>query len=473
VPVPPVAGVDLAPGKSATQSTTNFNGAATRAVDGKTDGVYNNGSVTHTDAQVQPWWQVDLGSSATVDTVRLWNRTDCCSDRLWGATVFVSPTDPTGRSLAQLQADTTVKAFLVGSFTDPQLTIAAGGITGRYVRVQLTSTSTQYLSLAEVQVFGTAVTVPPVTGVNIAAGKSATQYATDFGGVPSRAVDGNTDGVYNNGSVTHTNAVVQPWWQVDLGALSTIDTIRLWNRTDCCTDRLSNATVLVSSTDPTGRSLPDLKADLNVTSFPVTTLTGPQLTIAAGGITGRYVRVELNSTTSQYLSLAEVQVFGSPVPTTTPVSLAAGRAATVSSSLENAVWSKAYLTDGATTSTAAAVGWTSVDNLFADHPEAVSVDLGAVVNVASVVMWPRTDGTSTGYGIPVNYTVETSTDGVSWTSAAAVSGTPLQTAGGAQTSSFTAVPARFVRVTGTSLRANPNDGGRYRMQLAELQVFAS
>ncbi|HVK22769.1 MAG TPA: alpha-L-fucosidase, partial [Actinokineospora sp.] len=78
---------NIALGMPATQSSTlaGSGAAASRAVDGNTNGSYTAGSVTHTaDAPLDtnPWWQVDLGSSQAVGTIKLFNRTDCCADRL-------------------------------------------------------------------------------------------------------------------------------------------------------------------------------------------------------------------------------------------------------------------------------------------------------------------------------------------------------------------------------------------------------
>ena len=44
--------------------------------------------------------------------------------------------------------------------------------------------------------------------------------------------------------------------------------------------------------------------------------------------------------------------------------------------------------------------------------------------------------------------------------------------GTAQPFSFTARSARYIRITGSSLRANPNDSNSYRMQIAEIQVIS-
>ena len=65
----------------AQQSSTSAGGVASRAVDGITDGNYHHSSCTMTE-ETPAWWQVDLGQTAHVTEVRLWNRGDCCSDGL-------------------------------------------------------------------------------------------------------------------------------------------------------------------------------------------------------------------------------------------------------------------------------------------------------------------------------------------------------------------------------------------------------
>lgn len=73
-------------------------------------------------------------------------------------------------------------------------------------------------------------------GNNLAYGKTTTQTSTQFGGVSSRAVDGNVAGHFSDGSVTHTGNPTgtdpQPYWQVDLGQDFVVGTIRVWNRQD-------------------------------------------------------------------------------------------------------------------------------------------------------------------------------------------------------------------------------------------------
>ena len=82
-------------------------------------------------------------------------------------------------------------------------------------------------------------------GVNVATAGTASQSSTSSGGVASRGIDGNTSGHWPDGSVTHTANQTAPWWEVDLGATYDIDEIWIWNRTDCCSERLDGYTLQV------------------------------------------------------------------------------------------------------------------------------------------------------------------------------------------------------------------------------------
>jgi hypothetical protein len=204
---------------------------------------------------------------------------------------------------------------------NPSTTILVGS-QSQYVRVQLSSAG--YLSLAEVQLFG-------IGGApNLAQGKAASQSSTLPGYASAgagSAVDGNTDGAFFDSSVTATNADPNAWWQVDLGATASVSSVAIWNRTDCCSSRLSDYWVFVSNTPflPTDTPL-TLQNRAGTFAIHQTTAPNPSTTITVG-VQGQYVRVQLSGT--DYLSLAEVQVFGTGGA---PISnLALGKAATQSS----------------------------------------------------------------------------------------------------------------------------------------------
>ncbi|MBM4003567.1 MAG: DUF1553 domain-containing protein [Planctomycetes bacterium] len=103
---------------------------------------------------------------------------------------------------------------------------------GRYVRVVLQGKQA-YLHLAEVQVFQ--------GPKNLATSGKATQVSTDYNGPAELAIDGNTDGRYENRSVSHTAVADDPWWEVDLLDMQPLDRIVVWNRTDNGTETRLNS----------------------------------------------------------------------------------------------------------------------------------------------------------------------------------------------------------------------------------------
>jgi len=83
---------------------------------------------------------------------------------------------------------------------------------------------------------------------NVALHKPTTQSSTGWGGVASRAVDENTNPYWSNQSLTHTNSESNPWWEVDLQFIYTIQSVSVRNRADCCSQRLNNFILELSTT---------------------------------------------------------------------------------------------------------------------------------------------------------------------------------------------------------------------------------
>ena len=267
---------NIALGKRVSQSSTAYDGFASKAVDGNTNGNFGNQSVTHTDFQSKPWWQVDLDSEETIRQINIYNRTDTASDRLSNFHVILL--DSFGNEIDRKR---------ISSLTDTFAQIAIDYKKARYVRIELEGNNA--LSLAEVQV---------LRAENIAWKKQATQSSTAYGGNANRALDGNTNSSYSQNSVTHTNFEKQAWWQVDLGRSEQVGLVRLFNRGDGeLAKRLSNFDVI----------LYDEKGQEVAKQF-VKQLTSNQLDVQFNGKIGRYVRVQLRHE-QQALSLAEVEVF--------------------------------------------------------------------------------------------------------------------------------------------------------------------
>ena len=70
-------GQNIARRARARQSSTSNSGNANRAVDGNTDGSFSAGGQTHTrEDEDNPWWEADLGSEKSIESVTVWNRTE-------------------------------------------------------------------------------------------------------------------------------------------------------------------------------------------------------------------------------------------------------------------------------------------------------------------------------------------------------------------------------------------------------------
>ncbi len=117
-----------------------------------------------------------------------------------------------------------VEPLLNGLPKEMAVTAAKQGRTGRYVRIELPGRG-RTLTLAEVEVYS--------DGRNVARQGRATQKNTASGGDASKAIDGNTSGIYAMGGQTHTEENTNnAWWEVDLGQAYPIDSIVIFNRTE-------------------------------------------------------------------------------------------------------------------------------------------------------------------------------------------------------------------------------------------------
>ncbi len=87
-------GKNIAKQGTATQSSTNGDGKAARAIDGNKSSDWNKGGQTHTtnDGSTNPWWEVDLKTTADIEKVGIWNRSGF-ENRLNGFTITLLDAD--------------------------------------------------------------------------------------------------------------------------------------------------------------------------------------------------------------------------------------------------------------------------------------------------------------------------------------------------------------------------------------------
>jgi hypothetical protein len=134
--------INLALNKTATQSSTSGNLAASRAVDGNSNGTSSANSYCLTNSDAQAWWRVDLGAEYIVDSIVAYNRTDSIVNHQTNFDVTFG-TDGTNWETSSYER---------GTMGTPGRYRIRGGVIARHVRIQLRGTAS--LSLAEVQVWG-------------------------------------------------------------------------------------------------------------------------------------------------------------------------------------------------------------------------------------------------------------------------------------------------------------------------------
>ena len=71
-------------------------------------------------------------------------------------------------------------------------------------------------------------------GTNVALEGSATQSSSYYNNKAQWAIDGNTDGVYDHRSCTHTKKEKNPWWMVTFRKKIMVYEVIITNRADCC-----------------------------------------------------------------------------------------------------------------------------------------------------------------------------------------------------------------------------------------------
>jgi hypothetical protein len=148
---------------------------------------------------------------------------------------------------------------------------------------------------------------------NLAYAGSTFESTNPYGAGPERGVDGNTSGQWADGSVFHTGSgynssdIMSPggeFWFVDMHGLHTVRRVVLYNRTDCCQDRLSH--FRINYWDPVQNIWNPLLDESSFVADAGNPIMGFEVPPTLTGF------IMIQKTDSNYLHLAEVQVFGDP-----------------------------------------------------------------------------------------------------------------------------------------------------------------
>jgi hypothetical protein len=330
---------------------------ADRAVNNHTPRTYS-----ATRGGFQAWWEVDLEEVRFIEYVNIWNAESWTSDFYVLTSVDPFVSEILDDVLAQ---DGVTAQYVSGPAGSPsRVSIDAQG---RYVRVQAKEIGVVRLVEAEV-----------MASLICFAGKAASQSSTLSCTSADRAIDGNTSGVWADGSVACTESEYQPWWEVDLGRAGYIDHLALWSDAHRA-GSLSELYVLTSTAPFVSGHLAEVLAQPGVIAVYIGDQPDcPDLVPVKAK--ARYVRLQSAKSADVSLSIAEVRNVYPPIHAFQRMP------ARQSSTLCGGIASRAV--DG---NVGGAWGEGSVTSTAKEYQPWLEVDLGEVKHVADVRVWNRTD----------------------------------------------------------------------------------
>ena len=151
--------------------------------------------------------------------------------------------------------------------------------------------------------------------LSLAEGVSASQSSTRGDGFASFAIDGNREGDDHWGidaDLQHTETLPNSWWMIDLGIVSTLDSLIIYNRSTTQSfllRRLRDFYVYTSSTEiDANRPIEDLNEDPTISYIHFSGEAGLVEKISWDQVQGRYVAIKVAG--KGPLHMAEVEVWG-------------------------------------------------------------------------------------------------------------------------------------------------------------------
>lgn len=270
---------------SAVQSSDYWDGGeAELAIDGNQNGDWHLGSVSSTaggrvdEPDDDPWWKGTLNHISAISKIVIYNRSDCCSERIMGFRLTIS----IGDEDVFMYDDKSVSA-------QNAYEIHVDSLVGNKIKIEILGPS-KVLNLAEVEVFGFELPSSPF--------QSAIQSSTMA--EANQAFDKNIDCDYRAVIKCHSQTFPEwdPWWIGTLTQVSTISMVTIYNM-ETRKNRLQGFHLTIlnddvvtfiyedSAVEPLGRY--DIYVPFRV---------------------GNTVKIHLKGN-KRVLSLAEVEVFGS------------------------------------------------------------------------------------------------------------------------------------------------------------------
>ncbi len=381
----------------------------------------------------------------------------------------------------ELTFDAAVKSLSEVSRTDGSL--KALTMDGQTLTLTLAAGDGMLLALPEGYDYYRAEEGQPDASVNLAADAAVSCPTSQ--GADGWYIYNLTDGVRITGNQSsaagwRTEDHNDSYIQLDLGRVLDFNRIDLYSAGTFFDHGVNFPDTITISVSTDGSSFTAVKS---VEDMTPTKLSGDSITFEKQ--TARYLRLELTGTrrSQQYAALNEVEVYCDdgtlPAPEVFTLTgnndvivdyvdgenIALKKPAFASSTTpghyEAWGWALHFINNGIAVNS----GWTSNvgRNSDANATEYVGIDLCDVFAVERIVLSPLG-------AFPIDYTVELSVDGASWTVVSEVKGATRPSSDVILTLD-TPVNARFLRVTATKLAYGGNQSDGYLFQLGEIEAY--
>jgi hypothetical protein len=258
--------------------------AFSRLVDGQVvGGSFSGDNGAHTNTKNNDWMMIDLEQTAFINHVQIFNRVACCGFRLNNFQIRVGHSSTFSNNPACVTGEP--------SFDDVKNFSCV--LSGRYLSIQ--QFNTEAMNLRELEVYGRKTS-------NLAracsAGNCPVTGISELGGWElSRAVDGIT-----SSGGAHTLSQQNDWLMIDMQQTVFVAMVRIYNRQECCQDRINNFQIRVGDSGTSAGSSNPACAS-NQPWF-----TNPNNKDFICVLSGRYVT--LQQFNSHWMNVAEVEVYG-------------------------------------------------------------------------------------------------------------------------------------------------------------------
>ncbi len=291
----------------------------------------------HTDGVGMNYLELDLTSDVTVKKIVVYNRPDCCQVNLVGAKLTLL--DQTRK---QIGVTFTLTAERMQSFdvtplptASPSPTTNSTTGTGKYRYVKIENPREwEYLTVQELEVYDG-------TGKNVAMSGNITTSSVFEGTTQNTAIDGETSDTKPWPNSTCTNPGSSQWIELDLKNNADVKKIVVFNRPDCCQERLEGSkltlydsnrtqigsTIILTKERKQTYDIPNSVPTTSVpttsvpttmlpttykptTSVPTTLLPTSMMVSGKAAAPGKYRYVKIQHE-NQFLNIQELEVFDS------------------------------------------------------------------------------------------------------------------------------------------------------------------